>query len=108
MPAGHRCYGAKQLEAHHSIAEQSGLSEMDWRKVAKDFPQLGIHSDEDFHRIAESEGGLMIICDRHHRSPNFGIHSVTYPVWTLDRYADDDWEFLVDYSLTKTPRPGTP
>lgn len=94
LPEGHRCYGAKELEAHHSVAEFAGLNAVDWRKVAKDFPQAGIHSDEDFKRFANSEGGLMILCDIHHRDAGRGIHAVTYPAWLLDRYARDDWEFL--------------
>jgi hypothetical protein len=94
LDPGHRCHGAAQLEAHHAVAEFAGLNEVDWAKVAKDFPQAGIHSDEDFLRFAESEGGLMILCDKHHRSAGTGIHSVTYPAWLLDRYARDDWEFL--------------
>lgn len=98
LPDGHRCHGATQLEAHHAVAEFSGLSEIDWQKVAKDFPQAGIHSDEDFLNFAESEGGLMIICDKHHRGPNHGIHAITYPAWLLDRYARDDYEFLPDPS----------
>jgi hypothetical protein len=93
VPKGHRCYGAKQLEAHHSIAEFAGLNEEDWRKVAKDFPRLGIDSDESFRRAANSEGGLLILCDIHHRAASRGIHMISYPVWLLDRYAQDDWEF---------------
>lgn len=94
LPVGHRCSGARQLEAHHAIAEYAGLSEIDWRKVAHDFPRVGIHSEEDFLRYAQSEGGLTIICDVHHRSPTRGIHQITYPAWLLDRYAGDDYEFL--------------
>ncbi len=93
LPTGHRCTGAKQLEAHHHIAEFAGLSEIDWQKVAADFPTLGIHSDEDFLTAAEAEGGLLILCDKHHRGPNHGIHAMTEPVWKLDRYADAGWEF---------------
>lgn len=96
LPAGRRCHGATQLEAHHAVAEYAGLSEMDWRKVARDFPQANIQSDEDFLRFAESEGGLMIICDHHHRDPHHGIHSITYPAWLLDKYAKDDYEFIPD------------
>ena len=95
LPEKHRCHGATQIEAHHSVAEFSGLNEEDWQKVASDFPQAGIHSDEDFKRFANSEGGLMILCDKHHRFAGTGIHSVTYPAWLLDRYVRDDWEFLV-------------
>jgi hypothetical protein len=94
LAVGHRCQGAAQLEAHHAIAEFAGLSEIDWRKVAADFPQADLHSDEDFLAYAESEGGLMVLCDVHHRSPSRGIHAVTYPAWLLDKYADDGYEFL--------------
>lgn len=93
LPAGHRCGGATQLEAHHSVAEFAGLNAVDWQKVAADFPEVGIHSDEDFLNFAESEGGLSILCDLHHRGPRQGIHSVTYPVWKLDRIARADWSF---------------
>lgn len=90
----HRCFGATQLEAHHAIAEFAGLNEIDFQKVAKDFPQADIHSDEQFLNFAESEGGLIILCSVHHRSSNRGIHSITYPAWLLDRYARPEWEFL--------------
>jgi hypothetical protein len=94
LPVDHICHGSKQLEAHHHIAEFASLSEIDWQKVAKDFPQLGIHSDEDFLNIAESEGGLLILCDKHHRAPYFGIHSITEPIWKLQRYERDDYSFI--------------
>lgn len=94
LPVDHRCYGATALEAHHSVAEFAGLNALDWQKVAADFPTLGIHSDADLLAAAESEGGLSVLCSKHHRDPRAGIHSITYPVWSLDRYARDDWEFL--------------
>ena len=56
LPNDHRCLGATQLEAHHHIAEFAGLNEIDWQKVATDFPQLGIDSDEAFLKAAESDG----------------------------------------------------
>lgn len=89
----HLCAGAKQLEAHHHVAEFAALSEEDWQKVGADFPQLGVHSDEDFLNAAESEGGLLILCDVHHRSPYHGIHAITEPVWKLDRYARPGYSF---------------
>jgi hypothetical protein len=94
LPADHQCVGCQQLEAHHHIAEWAGLSEIDWQKVAPDFPQLGIHSDEDFLCAAESEGGLMILCDIHHRGSMRGIHAITEPVWKLQRYEVDDYRFI--------------
>lgn len=104
LPTGHMCAGAKQLEAHHAIAEFAGLNEEDWQKVAADFPLLGIHSQEDWLCAAESEGGLLILCDKHHRDGSHGIHSITYPVWRLDRYAMAGYEFIP--TGTVTPEPG--
>jgi len=108
LPGKHRCSGAKQLEAHHAVAEFAGLNEINWQKVASDFPQAGLHSDEDFLRFAESEGGLMILCDKHHRLPGTGIHSVTYPAWLLDRYVRDEWEFLVPDAAVEHPEENAP
>jgi len=102
LPGGHRCAGAAQLEAHHAVAEFAGLNEIDWQKVAADFPQAGLHSDEEFKAFANSEGGLLILCDVHHRHPGKGIHSVTYPAWLLDKYAKDEWEFLPDQDRSGT------
>jgi hypothetical protein len=96
LPEEHLCHGATGLEAHHHVAEFAGLNEIDWQKVAADFPQLGIHSDADFLRMAESDGGLLILCSKHHRAPYHGIHSITEPVWKLDRYARVGWEFQGD------------
>ena len=93
---GHLCYGAQQLEAHHHIAEFAGLNEVDWEKVAQDFPLLEIDSDEAFLRAAESDGGLLILCDKHHRGPYHGIHTITEPVWKLNRYARAGWDFTSD------------
>ena len=106
VPAGHRCVGASQLEAHHAIAEFAGLNEIDWEKVAADFPKLGIDSDAAFLRAANSEGGLMILCDLHHRAAERGIHSITYPAWLLDRYAETGWEFDPG-RLSTQPEAGT-
>lgn len=100
LPTDHLCHGATELEAHHHIAEFAGLNEIDWQKVAVDFPTLGITSDADFLKAAEDEGGLLILCSKHHRDAYHGIHSITEPVWKLDRYARPGWEYQGD---PKTP-----
>ena len=98
LPVSHQCHGAVGLEAHHHLAELAGLNAEDWRKVAADFPQLDITSDDEFRKIAESDNSLMILCSKHHRAPFHGIHSITEPVWKMDRYARANWEFQGDLS----------
>ena len=102
LPEGHLCLGATQLEAHHHIAEFAGLNALDWQKVAKDFPQLHINSDEEFLRAAETDGGLLVLCSKHHRAPYHGIHTTSEPVWKLDHYAIDGWEFQHDPSTKES------
>lgn len=94
LPEGHRCYGAKQLEAHHDLAEWADWNGLDWRKVAVDFPQLHIHDDASFRAAAESDTGIMVLCDKHHRAKGHGIHMVDYPSWRPDRWAREGMEFL--------------
>ena len=96
LPEDHRCFGATQLEAHHDLAEWAEWNGLDWRKVAADFPQLGIHDDESFRKAAESEGGILILCDKHHRARFHGIHMTDYPTWKADRHAKDGFEFIPD------------
>lgn len=98
LPEDHLCYGALGLEGHHALAEFASLNAIDWTKIAKDFPQLGIDSDEDFLKAAEDEGGLLILCSKHHRGPYHGIHMITEPIWKLDRYARNDFRIARDPS----------
>ena len=105
LSADHPAFGATAMEAHHNLAEFSALPEIDWQKVSADFPQLGIHSDEEFLCMAESEGGLLILCSIHHRSPYRGIHAITEPAWKLQRYELAGWDFTKPPTCDPTPAP---
>lgn len=93
LPPEHLCHGCTGLELHHNPLEYAGLSEIDWRRFAAEFPTLGIHSDADFLAAAEGEGNATILCSLHHRAPYQGVHSITYPLWVLQRYARPEWRF---------------
>lgn len=70
-----RCEG--HLEVHHNIIEYSASTEVDWNKVRADFPNVSDVDDLD---------QMMVLCEKHHRKPGFGIHDMEYPIWILQKY----------------------
>jgi hypothetical protein len=74
-----RCEG--HLEVHHNIIEYSASTEVDWDKVKKDFPNVTSVDDLD---------QMMVLCEKHHRQPGFGIHDMEYPIWILQKYMTEE------------------
>jgi hypothetical protein len=37
---------------------------------------------------------MRVLCDVHHRHPYYGIHTITGPIWLLQRYAVDGFSFI--------------
>lgn len=50
--------------------------------------QAIVHGEDAaaLQRFIDSEGNMLVLCALHHRGAYAGIHSVTYPVWKLQRY----------------------
>ncbi|GHO46603.1 hypothetical protein [Ktedonospora formicarum] len=67
-------YGAKALETHHYPIERSLLNACDPRKVHHIFPQVKDY--DSLEEFIDSEENMMVLCDIHHRHPNYGIHHV--------------------------------
>lgn len=112
---------AKALETHHDLIEWAGAypdpaPEIDWDKLAADHPELtnltalamafhahfvtngqwdgGKLDPAVVTRFVDSPDQLQVICDVHHRGTNRGIHSITAPVWQLQRYERQGyWDF---------------
>ena len=80
------------METHHA--------ELEWaaEKAFEDDPEMlhalvsDLHekiigeSPEAVREFLDSEGNMLVLCAEHHRGPYTGIHSITYPVWKLQRY----------------------
>jgi hypothetical protein len=75
------CTYDEPLEVHHNIVEFAAANEVDWDRVKQDFPLVDGISDRDQMRI---------LCRLHHRSPGYGIHEMSYPIWQLQRYMTDE------------------
>ena len=78
------------METHHSELEwaaerafENDRTMLD--KLVADF-KLKISRPEDLREWLDSEGNMLVLCATHHRGPRTGIHSISYPVWKLQRY----------------------
>jgi hypothetical protein len=81
-----RCGSKEHLEAHHAQCEFAVANGVDYTKLAADFPEYHLDSEEAFLAWVESEGNLLMLCADCHRGPT-GIHHVPYPCWVWQRWA---------------------
>jgi hypothetical protein len=78
------------METHHSemewAAEQAFENDPEMlAALVKDF-ELKLSKPEELRKWLDSEGNMLVLCATHHRGARTGIHSITYPVWKLQRY----------------------
>lgn len=85
-------HGATQLETHHAFVEWALCNAVDPAKILADFPAMGAADDEHLRAWLDSEGQMLVVCDVHHRHGLYGIHSVTYPAWVVQRRLKDGWD----------------
>ncbi|MDE2098593.1 MAG: hypothetical protein KGL39_15165 [Patescibacteria group bacterium] len=87
------------METHHAELEWAAerAFEDDPKMLAAlvaDF-KLKLAAPDELRQWLDSEGNMLVLCDKHHRGPFTGIHSITYPVWKLQRYQHaGGWEFV--------------
>ncbi|MGH7743615.1 MAG: hypothetical protein ACREQ5_02165 [Candidatus Dormibacteria bacterium] len=91
---GHNPYGAKQIETHHYYVEWALANAIDPAKILAAFPEMKEATDPALRAWLDSENQMLILCDVHHRSGHFGIHSITYPVWVAQKYFRDGWDLV--------------
>ena len=78
------------METHHAELEWAAEKAFEddaemMRLLVKDF-KLKLEHPEELRKWLDSEGNMLVLCAEHHRGPRQGIHSITYPVWKLQRY----------------------
>ena len=89
--------GARQLETHHFRVEWALANAVDPAKILADFPAMGAADDEHLRAWLDSEANMLVLCDVCHRHPHYGIHSITYPAWVVQR------NLLAGYDLAAGP-----
>jgi hypothetical protein len=69
------------IEVHHSVIELSAANGVDWEKVKIDYPNID-HADDDDQ--------MMDLCEKHHRGKYTGIHNMSYNIWILQKYMNQE------------------
>ena len=85
-----------KMETHHSEIEWASErafeeDEAMLVKLVDDMHQMiKACTPEALRDFLDSEGNMLVLCSEHHRGPFTGIHSISYPVWKLQRYQFTD------------------
>lgn len=88
-------HASTQIETHHYHVEWALANAVDPAKLIKDFPEMKESTDAALREWLDSESQMLVLCDVCHRSPYYGIHSITYPAWVSQRW------LLAGYDLVK-------
>ena len=106
-------YGASALETHHHVIEWALANAIDPDKFNKIMlphlraqrPESALYKKRALSKreiaawVDHSEDNLQVLCDVHHRSDYFGIHTISYPIWGPQYLLRDDFEAYVRTEL---------
>lgn len=70
-------YCEGEIEIHHNHIEYSASTEVDWAKIAADYPGF---TDVD------KKQQMMPLCKKHHTGKYTGKHNISDPIWKLQKY----------------------
>ena len=90
------CGTKDKREVHHFHVEWADADGVDWDKMRTlhpDFSWSTFHEPTDF---VDSEYNMMVLCERHHRGKDHGIHLLPYPIWIMQRECLAGFEFAKD------------
>lgn len=93
------CYvcGTKEhREVHHWHAEWADSEGIDWDKMRTLHPAFDWSTFKEPSDFIDSEYNMKILCAKHHRGINHGIHMVPLPMWEMQRIQKADFVFSPD------------
>ena len=88
------------IEGHHAVAEWATQNAVDFNKIKKDFPNT---TATDVGTFIDGSNGIILLCAKHHRAPEIGIHMTTFPAWIFQRYADNNWNLVNGPNASAAP-----
>lgn len=71
-----------QIESHHSRYEWATQNGLDVKQVESEYPE--VTDEAALRHWIDSPSNMLILCASHHRGAS-GIHSITEPIWALQR-----------------------
>ena len=95
------CGNKTDLELHHFIIEWAFADAIDWDKVKKICPDFNWADFKQASDFVDSEYNMLVLCQKHHRLKNHGIHNLPYPIWKIQQLVQSDFVLTEDSSSSK-------
>jgi hypothetical protein len=86
------CDASKDLEIHHYHVEWAMQNAVDWEKMKLLHPEFHWETFKKPEDFIDSPYNSMVLCEKHHRGTNTGIHAMPYPLWIMQRYVREDFD----------------
>ena len=86
------CGCTELLEAHHFACEWALVEDVDFDKLktfVEEWDPYGYGKLLKNKSITSADDirNMLVLCERHHRKPEDGIHETTFPIWIIQKLA---------------------
>lgn len=88
------CGSKEERELHHFHVEWAFSDAADWdhmRELHPDFDWSTFKEPKDF---VDSEYNMLVLCAKHHRLKDHGIHNLPYPIWVAQKFVKADFKLF--------------
>lgn len=93
------CGTHDQLEVHHWFVEWAYSDSVDWDRMKELHPDFDWKNFKGASDFVDSEYNCRVLCMKHHRQKNYGIHMLPFPIWIEQMHDKKGFKF----ALHKTP-----
>jgi hypothetical protein len=90
------CGTKEKREVHHWHIEWADSEGVDWDKMRAMHPNFDWSTFKEPADFVDSEYNMRILCAKHHRGINHGIHMVPFPMWIMQAVSLKDFVFSPD------------
>jgi hypothetical protein len=90
------CGTKEAREVHHFHAEWADADGIDFDHMRILHPTFDWSTFTDPSDFIDSEYNMMVLCAKHHRLKDHGIHLVPFPIWIMARNKRADFIFKAD------------
>jgi hypothetical protein len=90
------CGSKEKREVHHFHAEWADANGIDWVKMRELHPNFDWSTFKEASDFIDSPYNMMVLCEKHHRAQDHGIHHLPYPDWIMQRNKLDTFVFSPD------------
>jgi hypothetical protein len=90
------CGTKEGREVHHFHIEWADSEGVDWEKMRALHPAFDWSTFKEPADFVDSEYNMRVLCERHHRGINHGIHMLPYPIWIAQKVMRADFVFSPD------------